>query len=243
MKAHRHSMGRVSGIRYLAYRNRLRTLLVPTMMVAVMAAAATRAEATPIAPGETAGAEGIVFPGGTQLASVYYGNAAAANLVTDISAAVFRNLQGSLDFYYQVRNDSAENLVHRLTGSSFTGYLTDVWYVLDGGVVPCSECPTGFFETGTQDPLTFDRDGFGEVIGFNFPTPGFEVNPGEASLVLLIRTDATAYAPGFVSVINSGSFTATAFEPAVQVPEPTSSLLLLGIGLLGTGAVRRKWKA
>ncbi len=213
------------------------------LVVAVMAAAATRAEATPIAPGETVGAEGIAFPGGTELASVYYANVGVANLVTDISAAVFENFAGLLDFYYQVRNDSAQNLVHRLTGSSFTGYLTDVWYILDGGLVLCSACPGGFFETGTQDPLTFDRDGFGEVVGFNFPTPDFEVNPGEASLVLLIRTDATAYDPGFVSVINSGSFTDRAFEPAVaQVPDPASSLLLFGIGLLGTGAMRRKRK-
>lgn len=242
MKAYRHTMARVSGIRHLAHRNKLKTVLVPMLAVAVMAAAATRAEATPIAPGETAGAEGIAFPGGTHVASVYYENVGVANLVTDISAAVFRNFGGFLDFYYQVRNDSAENLVHRLTGSAFTGYLTDVWYVLDGGLVPCSACPGGFFETGTQDPLTFDRDGFGEVVGFNFPTPDFEVNPGEASLLLLIRTDATAYGPGFVSVINSGSFTDDAFDPAVQVPDPASSLLLFGIGLLGTGAMRRKRK-
>jgi hypothetical protein len=243
MKAYRHMMASGSGIHLLAHRvTKLKTVLLPMLVVAVIAAA-TRAEAVPIAPGETAGAEGIAFPGGTHVDSVYYDNVGAANLVTDISAAVFRNSAGFLDFYYQVRNISAENLVHRLTGSGFSGFLTDVWYVLDGGLVPCSACPGGSFETGTQDPLTFDRDGLGEVLGFNFPTPDFEVNPGEASLLLLIRTNATAYGPGFVSVINSGSFTDDAFEPAaVQVPDFTSSLLLFGIGLIGTGAMRRKLK-
>jgi hypothetical protein len=71
---------------------------------------------------------------------------------------------------------------------------------------------------GTQDPLTFDRDEFGEVVGFNFPTPDFTVDPGEASLVLLVRTNATAYEPGLVSVINSGSVTQPAFQPSTESP-------------------------
>ena len=92
--------------------------------------------------------------------------------------------------------------------------------VLDGGTIACAACPGGLFVTGTQDPLTFDRDGFGEVVGFNFPTPDFEVSPGEASLVLLVRTNATAYELGTVSVINSGSVTATAFQPSVDSTPP-----------------------
>jgi len=226
----------------------LKTVIVPVLMVAALAMGTARTEAAILGPGLTVPALPTVFPGGTQLDSVYYLNQGAADLIASVGSAVYRSTGGTLDFYYQVTNNSPGptfDEVHRLTGSSFAGFTTDVYFVTNGGAVLCTACPGGSFVNGTQEPLNVDRSnsGLGSVVGFNFPL-GFEVDSGETSVVLLIRTNATVYQPGFVSVINSGTVTRRAFQPGVAVTPEPASLVLFGIGLLGTGAaMRRKRKA
>ena len=89
MKAYRHMMAR-GGTRLLAHRlNKLKSVLVPILVVGALAAAAPRAEATPLAPSGIVPALGIPFPGGTELDSVFYAGVGLANLVVEHKAARF----------------------------------------------------------------------------------------------------------------------------------------------------------
>lgn len=224
------------------------------MVLGGVAGGVLPAEAIPIAPGTVIPGLGIPFPGGTELASVYYPDESSVDLVATLSSAVFQSDGGTLDFYYQVINNSPTpnaDEVFIMTMSSFREFITDVWFVLNGSAVTCSACG-GSFADGTQDPLTVNRSNSGSVVAFNFPN-SFTINAGETSLALLIRTNATNYSTGSMSVIASGTVTKAAFQPVaapvtdpgpgpVPVPEP-ASLALLGMGLAAAAAAKRRRQA
>jgi hypothetical protein len=149
-----------------------------------------------------------------------------------LTAAVYMESGGTLDFYYQVVNDaSSKTAIGRESATFFDDFLTSVGFRTDGSTL----AGAGFVD-GTIAPQVADR-GTG-VIGFAFKTPASNpILPGEASNVLIISTNGTKYVPGNAEILDGGSFTVTAFQPA-NVPEP-ATMALLGGGLLALAGIRR----
>jgi hypothetical protein len=163
------------------------------------------------------------FPGGSIVASILDAPWASvlgcADVCGDYSTWVVRTGAGTLDFVYKFDVAStARQDVNRVTASSFGGFATDVG---DAGL--------------GIGPTTVDRT-TANPIGFNFAT-GIAANEG--SNFLLIDTNARLWDPGHFSLINNGTSTVAAFEPAV--PEPSTwALTLLGFGLLSFAGGFRK---
>jgi len=131
----------------------------------------------------------------------------------NILSAVYMNPSGTLDFYYQVTNNAiSATALARVTADSFKGFATAVAFRLDGGSLPTNPG----FVNGTSVPPTADRDASGTAVGFDFvPVPaGTKIPPGTTSAVLVISTDATHFTAGNVSIIDGGSQTVAAFQPA-----------------------------
>jgi hypothetical protein len=127
---------------------------------------------------------------------------------------------GCLDFIYVF--STASGVVERATMFNFDGFLTDVEYILNGGVNPVSA-------TRTAD---------GSTVSFQFSSAG--VAAGQGSAFLVIETNSTNFTNGLFSLQDGSAGTAAAFQPTAATPEP-NSLMLMGTGLVSAaGMVLRR---
>lgn len=155
-----------------------------------------------------------------------------------ILSAVYLNSNGFLDFYYQVQNSAnSTTALSREANEAFGSFATFAAFRTDGGSLGT------IFSNGVaaDAPVSADRDSSGAVVGFNFvPTPpGTKIPPGVTTPVMIIGTNATAFTAGNAQVVDGGSATVAAFQPAAaSVPEP-ATFALLGFGVLGLVGVRK----
>jgi hypothetical protein len=191
---------------------------------------ASLASAAPLTPGTSATPDSFSNAGWTLLATTGSQALSSGTFTADVTSWVYSDTgnpfcAGCLDFVYMVTRTGGSDPIERITVGSFANSL------VDAGVVTGSP---GF------TPSSVQRTVDGGVVGFNYADAA-NLTGTESTQLLVVRTDATEYMSGLLSVQDRLAANGAGFQPT---PEPISmSLLGGGLALIGLGRLRRNKKS
>ena len=186
-------------------------LLVRTLSATALTGTVLTAPGSTVVPGLTSAAAGTLL---ASLSTPFSFTTTAGTTSGTVVAAVFRNASGTLDYYYQVKNDSTSATpIARVTVASYTGFATSTGFRTDG-----ASLAGGLFVNGTVAPVVADRNAAGSTVGFNFQPPdSVKILPGTTSNVFVVSTDSTSFTAGNLSLIDGGQMTVASFEPTAAL--------------------------
>lgn len=212
-------------------------------LLVLAAVAAVPAQAAQVFPGDGIGGPGAAIDGfdastrGTLLAySETTGT--ALTFAATFRSAVYRNTDGTLDFYYQVARTgagtSSSNAIQSFTAANFGSF--DTFAFRDGSDF---DGAGGFLAAGNPGTFTStaNRSFDGNVLGVNFGSNNLVGT--ENSTTYIFRTNALRFTSGTFGVIDGSSLQGPTFAPTV--PEPaTWAMMLGGFGLVGMATRRSR---
>ncbi|HJU05065.1 MAG TPA: hypothetical protein VJ692_07905, partial [Nitrospiraceae bacterium] len=156
-----------------------------------------------LAAGDVIASSALPFSGRNVLGEVLFTGTLA-------TAVILESASQTLNFVYSVVNNSTSpDGIARMSVTNFAGVTTDIGWV--------SESP------GDIGPGSVTRQPTGATISFNFDN---FLRPGQETGLLFVKTNATDFHRGSVSLINGGVANISAFAPLASsvatVPEPAT---------------------
>ena len=212
-------------------------------LLALAAVVAVPAQAAQVFPGDGIGGPGATidfFDGSTRGTLLAYSETTgtALTFAATFRSAVYRNTDGTLDFYYQVARtgagSSSSNAIQSFTAANFGSF--DTFAFRDGSDF---DGAGGFLAAGNPGTFTStaNRSFDGNVLGVNFGSNNLKDT--ENSTTYIFRTNALRFTSGTFGVIDGSSLQGPTFAPTV--PEPaTWAMMLGGFGLVGMATRRSR---
>lgn len=196
---------------------------VPRHSAAALSGTVSATPGSTVTPGLTSDSAGTLLATSSTPFMTSTGTA-SGTLVT----AVYQEAGGTLDFYYQVTNDTTStncggsfqpacDSLARLVAIQFGSFTTAIGYRTDGASLPGG----AGFVNGTVAPVAADRESTGTAVGITFYAPdSSKVHPGQTSNVLVVSTNATHFGPGSATVVGGGGSTLNVFQPTLPPTAP-----------------------